>query len=163
YHFAFDDGGRQAVYAFMGDHALGGAATGPACGTTPGGRVATEPDDDVTADAQVSVTAHELAESVTDPTGGGWAGGAGGGRGRERGFPAFGGAPAWGGPGPAPACGTTPGGRVATEPDDDVTADAQVSVTAHELAESVTDPTGGGWAGGAGGGEIGDKCANRSS
>lgn len=79
YHFTFEDAGRQAQYAFMGDHALGGAATGPACGTTPGDRVATDPDDDVTADAQVSVTAHELAESVTDPTGGGWAGGAGGG------------------------------------------------------------------------------------
>lgn len=78
YHFDFADGGRDVVYAFMGDHALGGAATGPACGTTPGGRVATDPYDDVTADAQVSVTAHELVESVTDPTGGGWAGGAGG-------------------------------------------------------------------------------------
>lgn len=78
YHFDFVDGGRDVVYAFMGDHALGGAATGPACGTTPGGRVATDPSDDVTADAQVSVTAHELAESVTDPTGGGWTGGAGG-------------------------------------------------------------------------------------
>ncbi|HYW25554.1 MAG TPA: hypothetical protein VE953_15400 [Terriglobales bacterium] len=78
YHFDFADGGRDVVYAFMGDHALGGAATGPACGTTPGGRIATDPSDDVTADAQVSVTAHELAESVTNPTGGGWAGGAGG-------------------------------------------------------------------------------------
>jgi uncharacterized repeat protein (TIGR01451 family) len=78
YHLSFDDGGRQVLYAFMGDHALGGAASGPACGTTPGGRVATDPDDDVTADAQVSVTAHELVESVTDPAGGGWAGGAGG-------------------------------------------------------------------------------------
>jgi len=62
----------------MGDHALGGAATGPACGTTPGGRIATDPADDVTADAEVSVTAHELVESVTDPAGGGWSGGAGG-------------------------------------------------------------------------------------
>jgi uncharacterized repeat protein (TIGR01451 family) len=78
YHFSFTDGGRNAIYAFMGDHALGGAATGPACGTTPGGRVAVDPEDDVTADAQLSVTAHELVESVTDPTGGGWAGGAGG-------------------------------------------------------------------------------------
>jgi uncharacterized repeat protein (TIGR01451 family) len=78
YHYDFADGGRDVVYAFMGDHALGGAPTGPACGTTPGGRVATDPYDDVTADAQVSVTAHELVESVTDPTGGGWAGGAGG-------------------------------------------------------------------------------------
>jgi uncharacterized repeat protein (TIGR01451 family) len=78
YHYNFTDSGREAVYAFMGDHALGGAATGPACGTTPGGRIATDPSDDVTADAQVSVTAHELVESVTDPTGGGWSGGAGG-------------------------------------------------------------------------------------
>jgi uncharacterized repeat protein (TIGR01451 family) len=78
YHFDFGDGGRQVVYAFIGDHALGGAAAGPACGTTPGARIAVDPADDVTADAQVSVTAHELVESVTDPTRGGWAGGAGG-------------------------------------------------------------------------------------
>jgi len=78
YHDEFADAGREAVYAFMGDHALGGAVSGPACGTTPGGRIAVDPADDVTADAQVSVTAHELAESVTDPTRGGWSGGAGG-------------------------------------------------------------------------------------
>jgi len=62
----------------MGDHSLGGAVSGPACGTTPGGRIAVAPADDVTADAQVSVTAHELAESVTDPARSGWTGGAGG-------------------------------------------------------------------------------------
>jgi uncharacterized repeat protein (TIGR01451 family) len=78
YHDGFADGGREVVYAFMGDHALGGAVTGPECGTTPGGRVAVAPADDVTADAQVSVTAHELAEVVTDPLRDGWAGGAGG-------------------------------------------------------------------------------------
>jgi len=74
----FADAGQEVVYAFLGDHALGGAVTGPACGTTPGGRIAVAPAYDVTADAQVSVTAHELAESVTDPMRGGWSGGAGG-------------------------------------------------------------------------------------
>jgi uncharacterized repeat protein (TIGR01451 family) len=78
YHDDFADAGREVVYVFMGDHALGGAVSGPACGTTPGGRIAVDPADDVTADAQVSVTAHELAESVTDPMRAGWSGGAGG-------------------------------------------------------------------------------------
>lgn len=78
YHDDFSDSGSEVVYAFIGDHALGGAASGPVCGTTPGGRIAVDPADDVTADAQVSVTAHELVESVTDPAGSGWSGGAGG-------------------------------------------------------------------------------------
>ena len=77
YHFNFTDGGHDAIYAYMGDQVEG--TSGVHCGPQPGGVNNRTPNNDITADAQVSVTSHEFIESVTDPKPNtGWSGGGGG-------------------------------------------------------------------------------------
>ena len=77
YHFNFSDSGKDAIYAYMGDQVEGTA--GLHCGPQPGGVNNRTPNNDITADAQVSVTSHEFIESVTDAhPNTGWSGGSGG-------------------------------------------------------------------------------------
>lgn len=77
YHNNFSDSGKDAIYAYMGDQVEG--TSGLHCGPQPGGVNNRTPNNDVTADAQVSVSSHEFIESVTDPhPNTGWSGGSGG-------------------------------------------------------------------------------------
>ena len=55
------------------------------------------------------------------------------------------------------SCGTYQGATLEPSPNNNRTADDEISTSSHELMESITDPTGFGWYD-SGGNEIGDKC-----
>ncbi|MEU1600910.1 choice-of-anchor P family protein [Streptomyces sp. NPDC005708] len=60
YHDHFDDNGKDAIYAFMGND--DGDHGGPSCdvgGSSPNG--------DMAADSEISTLSHEVIEAVTDP------------------------------------------------------------------------------------------------
>jgi hypothetical protein len=81
YHSHYGTGflglGQEVIYANMPyDGALGGCDISgvPASGPNAGSNVAASPNNDLAADSEISVTSHELFESVTDPNGDAWYG-----------------------------------------------------------------------------------------